>query len=202
MKKYILINLNKAESRESKAERWRERSRWIVFSLLVAVLLGLNAGVFMIDMGYQHLIIRKSQEIEDLQNQIQSLQAKGKNLSKSDIFSLAKLEQNRVLWARKMELLGKMTPDDMALTGLEYKHGKLYIRGIATIYEDQKDFDIIRKFIGRLQENKEFANNFNRIKFVKSAKQNVRGQSILVFEIQAEVKSGLQSSSGRGRRRA
>ncbi|MFQ6614829.1 MAG: hypothetical protein ACE5D1_08300, partial [Fidelibacterota bacterium] len=176
-------------------------SRWIVFSVLVAILIGLNAEIFMIDMGYQHLIIKKSQEIEDIQKQIQSLQSKGKNLSKADIFSLAKLEQNRVLWARNMELLGKMTPEDIALTGLEYKHGRLYIQGIAAIYDDKKDFDIIRKYIGKLQENREFSNNFSRIKFVRSAKQNVRGQVILIFEIQADVKSGLQSSSRRGRRR-
>ncbi len=200
MKKYILINLNKAESRESKMERWRERSRWGLFTGLLLILVGLNISVFLISRGYQHLIEQKSQEIVDIKQQIQSLQAKGKNLSKADIFSLARLEQDRVLWAKNMELLGKMTPDDMAITGLTYKHRKLVIQGIATIYEDQKDFDIIRKFMNKLQENKEFSKNFNRIKFVKSAKQNIRGQTILVFEIQADVKSGIQSNQ-RGRRR-
>ena len=35
--------------------------------------------------------------------------------------TLAKLENNRFLWAENLERLGEMTPEDMSLTELKYK---------------------------------------------------------------------------------
>lgn len=190
--KFIVINLNKAESKESKTERWKDRSRWLVFGVLVLLLLGANGVAFYVYMGYNELIDNYLNKRVQIEEQIEQLQSKGKNLSKSDIIRLAKLEEGRMLWARNLELLGAMTADDMAITGLDYRYGKLRIEGIAVIYENEKEFDIINNYIVKLQSNEEFARNFGRIKFLKSSRRNVRAQEILMFEIEAPANPGVR----------
>ena len=191
MKTYIKINLNKAESSEVIKERVLERTRWIVFGILIFSLLFINIRLLIIGFGYNSVIKMKKNQIIDLENQIKQLQSKGKNLSKSDIMSFADLEQDRFLWARNMELLGKMTPDDMAIIGMKFKRDKLTIKGIALTFEDRKDFEIIDEYVQTLRSNKEFSQNFTRIKYVGHQKVNIRGQNIIRFEIIASIKKGV-----------
>ncbi len=190
MKTYIKINLNKAESSEVLKERVLERTRWVVFGILIFSLVFINIRVLMIGVGYNSVINKKKNQIVQLENQIKQLQSKGKNLSKNDIMSFADLEQDRFLWARNMELLGKMTPDDMAITGMKFKRDKLTIKGIALTFEDRKDFEIIDEYVQTLRSNKEFSENFSRIKYVGHQKVNIRGQNIIRFEVIASIKKG------------
>ena len=190
MKTYIKINLNKAESSEVLKERVLERRRWVVFGILIFSLVFINIRVLMIGFGYNSVINKKKNQIVQLENQIKQLQSKGKNLSKNDIMSFADLEQDRFLWARNMELLGKMTPDDMAITGMKFKRDKLTIKGIALTFEDRKDFEIIDEYVQTLRSNKEFSENFSRIKYVGHQKVNIRGQNIIRFEVIASIKKG------------
>tara|TARA_B100000073_G_C23743047_1_gene574323 strand:- start:5027 stop:5617 length:591 start_codon:yes stop_codon:yes gene_type:complete len=194
MKNYIKINLNKAESSEVLKERATERGRWIIFSILIFSLLTVNVRSLMIGFGYNNIIKKKKTQIEKLQNQINQLKSKGKNLSKVDIMSFADLEQDRFLWARNMELLGGMTPDDMAITGMRFKRDKLTIKGIALTFEDRKDFEIIDEYVQTLRDNKEFSQNFTRIKYVGHQKINLRGQNIIRFEIVASIRKGGNKS--------
>ena len=55
-KHYIVINLNKAESAETRQARVRERVRWGVFGVLIVLLLGVNVRVWMISSGYDGII--------------------------------------------------------------------------------------------------------------------------------------------------
>ena len=190
MKTYIKINLNKAESSEVIRERILERTRWAVFGILIFSLFFLNVRVLMIGLGYNSVILKKKNQIKELETQIKQLQSKGKNLSKNDIMSFADLEQDRFLWARNMELLGRMTPDDMAITGMKFKRDKLTIKGIALTFEDRKDFEIIDEYVQTLRDNKEFSQNFSRIKYVGHQKVNIRGQDIIRFEVIASIKKG------------
>jgi len=195
-KHYIIINLNKAESAETRLERIREQVRWGVFGVLMLLMVSINFQVWMISNGYNDIISQKKGEIERLKDEIDKLQSEGKNLSKGDILSFADLEQDRFLWAQNLEKMGRVTPDDIAITGLRYKRGKLIIRGIALTFEDRKDFEIIDEYVQTLRKNKEFSNNFNRIKYVGHNKVNVRGQDIVRFEIEAKVKkTGRKSFS-------
>ena len=166
MKTYIKINLNKAESSEVIKERRLEQTRWVVFGVLVFSLFVINLRVWMMGFGYNSVIEKKNNQIQELKEEIRQLQSKGKNLSKNDIMSFADLEQDRFLWARNMELLGEMTPDDMAITGMRFKRDKLTIKGIALTFEDRKDFEIIDEYVQTLRDNKEFSENFTRIKYV------------------------------------
>jgi len=193
-KHYIIINLNKAESAETRLERIREQVRWGVFGVLMLLLVSVNFQVWMISNGYNDIISQKKGEIERLKDEIDKLQSEGKNLSKGDILSFADLEQDRFLWAQNLEKMGQVTPDDIAITGLRYKREKLIIRGIALTFEDRKDFEIIDEYVQTLRKNKEFSNNFNRIKYVGHNKVNVRGQDIVRFEIEAKVKKTRRKS--------
>jgi len=195
-KHYIVINLNKAESAETRLARIREQVRWGIFGVLMLLLVSVNFQVWMISNGYNDIISQKKEEIERLKDEIDKLQSEGKNLSKGDILSFADLEQDRFLWAQNLERMGRVTPDDIAITGLRFKREKLIIRGIALTFEDRKDFEIIDEYVQTLRKNKEFSNNFNRIKYVGHNKVNVRGQDIVRFEIEAKVKkTGRKSFS-------
>ena len=195
-KHYIVINLNKAESAETRLARIREQVRWGIFGVFMLLLVSVNFQVWMISNGYNDIISQKKEEIERLKDEIDKLQSEGKNLSKGDILSFADLEQDRFLWAQILEKMGRVTPDDIAITGLRFKREKLIIRGIALTFEDRKDFEIIDEYVQTLRKNKEFSNNFNRIKYVGHNKVNVRGQDIVRFEIEAKVKkTGRKSFS-------
>ena len=93
-KQYIVINLNKAESAETRIERVKERGRWIVFGIILALFIGANTRVVMISLGYNSIIDKKKKEISRLKDEINNLKSQGKNLSKYDILSFADLEQD------------------------------------------------------------------------------------------------------------
>ena len=187
MKKMILINLNKRETSESLAIRNKERIRWSIFGLLVSLLFGVNGLTWYIGFNYNSLINQKNMEIGQIKEEISLLREKGKNLSKKDIMTLAKLENNRFLWAENLEKLGEMTPEDMSLTELHYKKKKLLIKGIATTYRGQKDFEQVERFIHVLKSNNEFSSHFTRLRLMHHSLINVRGQDVVTFELEAPL---------------
>ena len=197
MEKYIVINLNQAESAETRIERIRERVRWGIFGTFIVLLIAANGQVLMVSRGYDKVIDQKKSEIKRIKQEIKDLRAKGKNLSKEDIMSLAKLEQDRFLWARNMELLGEMTPEDMAITGMKFKHNKLMVSGIANVYKDRKDFEIIDNYVNTLRNNKEFSENFNPIKFQGHSRSNARGQEVMNFDVIATAKKPMKNKKRR-----
>lgn len=188
MNKFISINLNQSESRETIREQWKERTRWFVFGLITFLLIFVNGETWWIGHGYSKLIERKEAEIKDVKIQISALRKEGKNLSKEDIMSLADLENNRILWARNMQLIGEMTPEDMAITSMKYKKNKIIIGGVAVVYEDRKDFDIVHDYINRLKGNKLLSENFSKIKFNQGSLKKIREQSVVEFEIEAALR--------------
>ena len=190
MKNFIKINLNKTDSKEVRVQRWKERGRWTIFSVIILSLFTANIIILLIGSGYSRLIAQKKNEITEVKKQIQDLQAKGKNLSKQDIMSFADLESGRTLWAKNFEMLGKMTPDDMALTGLKFnkRNKKLYIEGISVVYKDEEEYEVVHDYINRMKRNSDFSNKFPKIKFRQGSLKKVRGQEIVHFEVEAALK--------------
>ena len=189
MKKFILINLNKTETSETLALRNQERIRWGIFGVLVSLLFVANGFVWFIGLNYNSLIGQKNLEITQIKKEISLLREKGKNLSKQDIMTLAKLENNRFLWAENLQRLGEMTPEDMSLTELKYKKNKLSIKGIAATYSGQKAFEQVERFIHLLKSDSEFSNHFTRMRLMHHELINVRGQDIVSFELEAPLAS-------------
>ncbi len=190
MKNFIKINLNKTDSKEVRTQRWKERGRWAIFSVIIFFLFTANSIIFLIGSGYSDLIDQKKNEISNIKKQIFDLQAKGKNLSKKDIMSFADLESGRTLWAKNFELLGKMTPDDMALTGLKFnkRNKKLYIEGISVVYKDEEEYEVVHDYINRMKRNSDFSKKFPKIKFRQGSLKKIRGQEIVHFEVEAALK--------------
>ena len=190
MKNFIKINLNKTDSKEVRSQRWKERSRWAIFSVIIICLFTANVIIFLIGSGYSSLMEQKRKEISNVKKQIFDLQAKGKNLSKQDIMSFADLESGRALWAKNLELPGKMTPDDMALTGLKFnkRNKKLYIEGISVVYKDEEEYEVVHDYINRMKRNSLFSKKFPKIKFRQGSLKKVRGQEIVHFEVEASLK--------------
>ncbi len=191
MKKFIIINLNQTDSKEARTERWKERGRWTVFTVILLSLIFANTSLYLIGSGYSRLIAQKENEIADVKQRIRDLRAQGKNLSKQDILSFAKLESNRTLWARNFELLGKMTPDDMALTSLKFnkRNNKLYIEGISVVYKDEEEYEIVHDYINLMKRNREFSKKFPIVKFRQGSLKKIRGQDVVHFEIEAALKT-------------
>ena len=188
-KKLILINLNKSDSNESITVKYFDRIRWFIFGFLLFSMLGTNIYLLYIAIDYGVLIKNKRGEIELIKKEISRLREKGKNLSKVDITTLANLENNRFLWAENFEMLGKLTPEDMALTGLFYEDNKLSIRGIATTYKDQKEFEQVEKFLKILNSNTRFSDQFSRLRLKQHELVKIKGQDIVTFEIEAPMAS-------------
>jgi hypothetical protein len=188
-KKLILINLNKSDSNESITVKYRDRIRWFIFGFLLFSMLGTNIYLLYIAIDYGALINNKRGEIELIKKEISRLREKGKNLSKVDITTLANLENNRFLWAENFEMLGKLTPEDMALTGLFYENNKLSIRGVATTYKGQKEFEQVEKFLKILNSNTQFSDQFSRLRLKQHELVKIKGQDIVNFEIEAPMAS-------------
>ena len=73
MKKYIIINLNQSESKETQQERVNEQIRWALFSVFLILFLGANIRIWMISSGYDRIIVQKEQEIEEVSAAMRAL---------------------------------------------------------------------------------------------------------------------------------
>jgi hypothetical protein len=93
------------------------------------------------------------------------------------------------MWAECFQRLGKMTPDDMSITGLKFKRNKLVIKGIAVTYKGKKEFEQIENFVHTLKSDNIFSNQFMNLKLKNHELLTVRGQEIVSFEIEAPLKS-------------
>ena len=66
MKNFIKINLNKTDSKEVRVQRWKERGRWTIFSVIILSLFTANIIIFLIGSGYSRLIAQKKNEITEV----------------------------------------------------------------------------------------------------------------------------------------
>ena len=185
----IKINLNQAMSRASRREVVRERLRWTYFWSIGALLL-VGVAVFYLEYAAVNNIIKQKQDqVRDIKEQIRKLPQQGKNLSKADIMSLAKLESGRIFWAEKFRELSKVLPEDMAITRLNFKNDALVIEGVSRIFLGEREFDVINRLIDRLRTDDIFSRDFEDVKFSKFSRVSVLKQDIVEFEIVARVKS-------------
>jgi len=196
----IKINLNQAMSRASRRELLRERLRWGYF-WVIAALLGCAIFLFYFENGrVNQVITQKQAQVRDITARIEQLKKRGKNLSKTDIMGLADLESGRIFWAEKFMELSKVMPEDVAVTRLTFKNNALIINGVSKIYVDEREFDVINRFIDRLRNDPVFAADFNTIKFSKFSRIAILNQDVVEFEVVANVKS--KSSRAATRKRA
>jgi hypothetical protein len=190
MNKYIIINLNQTINKAQIAEIKAERKRWISFSLLSIVFIGIIVVMFYVNDGFQNLVESRKQTIAKIMSDTDKLAEDSQiDLSKSDIKSMYKLEDSRILWAPKLESLSNLLPDEMAITELNYHNNKLVISAISKLHEGEKEFKVIDNFISLLKSDSTFSKGFKTITFMNTQRMTSRGNEILSFNIIGDFKS-------------
>jgi hypothetical protein len=184
----IIINLNQSFSSSELKLQKDENVRWVYFSLITLVLLGNLFWFFYINNNINQLITEREKTITKLLNDTANLKQKGRiNLSKKDIENLYVVENHRITWADKFKELALITPEDMAITRIQYRNRKVVINAISLINESEKEFLIIENLINKLQDSETISKDFSEITFKSSERKMTRGQEILVFVIEAKL---------------
>ena len=185
----IKINLNQTVSKAQMDFIKEERTRWIVFSAICSLLFLTFIWFWFINYRLNYVIENRQITIEKIIKDTENLKKGGKiNLSKSDVKTLNKFDKNRIFWAPKLIALSEVTPEDMAITEIEFENKRLRISAISSLNKGEKEFTVVENFMKKIDENQEFNKDFKNIKFDELEKANVRGQEILTFRIEAKLK--------------
>jgi len=185
----IKINLNQTVSKAQMDFIKEEKTRWIVFSTICSLLFLVFIWFWFINFRLNYVIEKRHLTIEKIIKDTEKLKKGGKiNLSKSDVKTLNKFDQNRMFWAPKLIALADITPADMAITEIEFEKKRLRISAISSLSKGEKEFTVVENFMKKIDGNQEFNKDFKNIKFDQLEKTNVRGQEILTFRIEAKVK--------------
>ena len=188
--KFISIDLNQTVNRFQLEEIKLERTRWIIFSIISMIMLGLSIWFFILNSSSNSLISSRGVIINEINTEINELKKDGQiNLAKKNIESLYKLENERIFWVNKLQTLADITPINMAITELEFNKKKFSISAVTRLGDDSKEFDVIEYFIELLKKNEYFSKDFTSIKFSNSERINSRGAEIFTFKVDCLLKS-------------
>jgi len=188
--KFISIDLNQTVNRFQLEEIKLERTRWIIFSIISMIMLGLSIWFFILNSSSNSLISSRGVIINEINTEINELKKEGQiNLAKKNIESLYKLENERIFWVNKLQTLADITPINMAITELEFNKKKFSISAVTRLGDDSKEFDVIEYFIELLKKNEYFSKDFTSIKFSSSERINSRGAEIFTFKVDCLLKS-------------
>ena len=165
-----------------------EKKKWIIFGVLAFCLLFNLTWFLKINNEFNSLISEREQRVENLNQEINRLKKIGQiNISKNDIENLYKVENNRIRWANKLEEFSRITPADMAITGIEYTSNKMILEGISLINPNEKGFQITENLISSMESNQLISSDFTNIRFKNYERKINRGQEILEFVIEADL---------------
>ena len=200
MVRCFTINLNKGEARAELVVRRQRRTQRIVMAVFILVFLALGALNVNSYLEMNNIVKGKRDRIAEIERKLLELQRSGQNVSKQDVLALAKLEQKRFLWTKRLEALGEILPADMAITGLEYHNYELSIRAISEIKKQQKEFDQVVAFMDMLKSTPFFYTDFEGIRFEKSTRVGIEDQDILSLAVICNSPSDIKKTTGRARR--
>lgn len=183
--KYYSINLNKASNRFDQFEQAQKRRRAATFGVFLAII-ALAIGV----VGYKAYKTQKTidsyrAELQSIEDRIAKLEASSDYLSPEDLYTLANITRNRMIWSEKLEILGNILPKDVALTELSYDHdmNAFIIKGISKVKAGMKDLDLVVAIINVVKGQEDFSHDFSEIKFQSSRRVKNREQEMVKFEI-------------------
>ena len=187
--KLIKINLNQTVSKAQINFINKEKKRWYVFGLISALFLCNLIWLLSINSKMSKIIEQRTDTINSIVLKTNNLKKKGQiNLSKKDINNLYKFELKRIFWTEKLIALSKITPDDMAVTKLEFKGKKLFISAISNIGSGEKEFTVVENFMKKIDSNNEFNKDFKDIKFDYLDKERAKSDELLSFKVEAKLR--------------
>ncbi len=194
---YFKINLNKFG--EIKKQQEIEKKTFIGTAVTYAIGTIIILIIYFVLLGLiNHRIDTRRNLLHKIKREIKSYKVSGEYLSGKDLETIANLSTNRVFWAKKLVALADITSKKLAITKFAYKNNTLSLYGITKIDKNQKEFDLIDKFINNLKNNPAISQDFPNIKFVKSTRDKEKGVDILRFQI--DCKTNKSPKKGRGRK--
>jgi len=194
------INLNKSEGHAEREARWRRRRELITIVAFLAIFSVLSLYTLRNHQALGEVILTKQQQIIEIERRFDELERSGKNISKSDVLTLARMEKERFLWASKLKALADILPDDVVLTLVEFSTRQLRIKAISKILTDEKEFDKVSELMDMLKSTPFFYREFTNIRFGESHRVRIEDQEILaitincIIEKPAAFTEALQSS--------
>lgn len=184
MVRIFTINLNKGEGELVLRQRRQERRSFLLLFLMGLVFAVLGGITWAQNEAIDDVIKSREQKLARIQFELDSLKREGTNVSKDDVMALATLEQERFLWARRLEVLAEVLPPGMSVTGLELTNNRFFLHCLAQVDSTQKEFDIISQFVDLLKTTPDFRSGMFEIKFDKSLRKSVEGQDALMFSVE------------------
>ena len=197
----VLINLNRGEGQEEKLARWHRRRESIVLYTFLLIFLILTLLTYNNYQAMQNLIQSKESKIARIERELEELQKQGQNVSKADVIAIAKLEKERFLWTKKIWALAEILPKGISITGLEFNNDVFFIKFIARIKPEEKDFDKISGVMDLLRGTESFYQDFMEIMFDKSQRIVVDEQDILSFTVVCKLRQTISRKDSGTRRR-
>jgi Tfp pilus assembly protein PilN len=186
---YYRVNLNKASNRldQSVVRQKRRLVIAIAFYFLVIVLVS-SLAIYKSIQNYEQIKTLRN-TLSQIDEEINRLQTSSEFLSPEDIFTLAELARNRLTWTEKMDVLGRILPKDVTLTGIDYDYqiNILIIKGITKVNPRMKDLDLINSILDIIKNDPDFSSGFSNIKFGGSDRIKHLGQELISFEISCLV---------------
>jgi len=185
----IKINLNQTVSKAEQDFISQEKKRWYTFYIICGLFIISFIWLISINSRLSYIVTERNNTIENIITDTDELKSSGKiNLSKKDINNLYKLESKRIFWTEKLIALSKITPDDMAITKIEFKGKKLFISAISNIGSGEKEFTVVENFMKRIDLNDEFNKDFKDIKFDYLDKEKSKSDELLSFKVEARLR--------------
>ena len=113
MVKQFTINLNKGEGELVLKRKKQERRSFLLLLLMVLIFIVLGGLTWAQNEAVNREISKRQEQLDRIQFELDSLKREGTNVSKDDVMALAKLEKERFLWAKRLELLTDLMPPGM-----------------------------------------------------------------------------------------
>lgn len=183
--KYYSINLNKASNRFDQFEQAQKRRRAItigVFFAFLAVIIGI--------IGYKAYLTQRTingyeADLNTIEEKIAMLEASSDYLSPEDLFTLANITRERMIWSEKLQILGNILPKDVAITEISFDRdiNAFMIKGISKVKVGKKDLDLVVAIINVVKSQENFSRDFLNIKFQSSRRVKYQNQEMVRFEI-------------------
>jgi Tfp pilus assembly protein PilN len=193
MVKFFSINLNKSEGLAEREARWRKRREMIIIVSFMVIFSLLSLFAFRNHQALGEIMDTKSQKIAEIERRLVELERTGKNISKSDVLTLARMEKERFLWTTKLRALAQIIPEDVALTLLEFNKRQLRIKAISKIMADEKEFDKVSEFMDMLKQTPFFYREFTNIRFSESHRVRIEDQEILSITIECTLEKASRT---------
>ncbi|RJP79808.1 MAG: hypothetical protein C4524_04590 [Candidatus Zixiibacteriota bacterium] len=202
MLKLFSINLNKSEGHAEREARWKRRRENLVIAVFVIIFGVLSIYLYGNHQALKDVIATKQKRIGEIERRLEELARTGKNISKGDVLTLARMEKERFLWGPKLKAMGEILPEDVVLTLLEYNQRQLRIKAISKILADEKEFDKVSEFVDRLKTTPFFYREFSNILFSESHRVRVEDQEILSITINCTIDKPSLAAAARASRSA